>query len=128
MTTNCEGQAERILSSLRKLGYVERLGIEILFFQNVGLAPASTDEQVWLFCQKNDYYLLTGNRSTKAGESSLHAVLGRLVDEKSLPVITIGDLDRVISDRTYCQACAEAIVEIILYTELYIGVPRLYVP
>ncbi len=125
---DCEGQSEKIMLSLQKSGYAELLGIKVLFFNNVGLPSDSIDEKVWRFCQENGFYLLTGNRSRKAGEASLHAVLGRLANEKSLPVITIGDPKRVINDKTYSEDCAEAIAEIILNEELYVGVPRLYIP
>jgi hypothetical protein len=125
---NCEGQAERIRYSLQRLGYIEWLSIEITFFEAVDLPITSTDEEVWRFCQENGYYLLTGNRGTKTEMVSLHAVLNRLADEKSLPVITIGNLSRVIKDQIYCNACAEALAEIILNAELYIGTPRLYIP
>ena len=125
---NCDGQSRRIWHSLHKLGYADWLEIEIKFFENVGLSSNSSDEEVWLYCQQNNFYLLTGNRSTKAGAASLHAVLDRLVNEKSLPVITIGDLNRVIHNRVYCEACAEAIAEIVLNAELYVGVSRLYIP
>jgi hypothetical protein len=113
---------------LRRLGYIKWLEIEVLFFRDVGLPDNSTDEDVWRFCQKNGYYLLTGNRSAKAKEASLHAVLNRLADEKSLPVMTIGNPNRVINDGAYCAACAEAIAKIVSSAELYVGVPRLYIP
>lgn len=125
---NCERQAKEILYRLRRLGYGEQLGIEILFFKDVNLSINSNDEEVWQLCQQNGYYLLTSNRNTKDAETSLHGVLGRLANEKSLPVITIGDPRRVISDGVYCQACAESIMQIIFNAELYLGVPRLYIP
>jgi hypothetical protein len=125
---DCEGQVERIRYSLQKFGYIEWLGIEILSFETAGLLITSTDEEVWQFCQENGYYLLTGNRGTKAKDASLHVVLNRSANEKSLPVITIGNLNRVIKDKTYCNTCAEAIAEIILNVEQYIGTPRLYIP
>ena len=125
---DCKGQAKRIRYSLQRLGYLEWFDIEIVFFETIGLPITLTDEEVWRFCQENGYYLLTGNRSTKAEVRSLHAVLNRLANEESLPVITIGDPKRVVYDRTYCEACAETLVKIILQSELYVGVPRLYIP
>lgn len=125
---NCERQAKEIMYNLRRLRYLEQLGIEVLFFKDVNLPINSSDEEVWRFCQENGYYLLTGNRSAKNKQMSLHAILDRLANEKSLPVITIGNLRRVINDKTYCQACAKSIAQIILNAELYLGVPRLYIP
>jgi hypothetical protein len=125
---NCEKQSKYIRYSLHKLEYVEWFEIDVVFFKTVGLPLDSTDEEVWRFCQENGYYLLTGNRSAKAQEASLHAVLNRLADEKSLPVITIGNPSRVINDRAYCEACAEAIAKMVLSAEVYVGTPRLYIP
>ena len=125
---NCAGQAKRIQYSLQKLGYADWLGLKIVLFKASGLPVAATDEQVWRFCQEHDYYLLTGNRSAKGGVVSLHTILDQLSDEKSLPVITIGNPRRVIVDNAYCRACAEAIVDIALYPEFYRGIPRLYIP
>ena len=50
---NCERQAKEILYHLRRLGYGEQLGIEILFFKDVNLSINSSDEEVWQFCQQN---------------------------------------------------------------------------
>ena len=125
---DCEGQARRILYSLHKLGYAEWLEFEILFFYDLGLPFNAKDEEVWRFCQENSYLLLTGNRTRKDGDESLHVVLNRLATKDSLPVITVGNPNRVIKDKTYSDACAEAIARIILNIELYIGIPRLYIP
>lgn len=125
---NCERQIRAIMYHLRRLGYVEQLDIEILFFGDVQLSANTSDEKVWQTCQAHGYYLLTGNRSAKDGEASLHAVLGRLVNEQSVPVITISKPERVLNDSVYCQACAESIAQILSNAELYLGVPRLYIP
>jgi hypothetical protein len=113
---------------LRRLGYIEQLDIETLFFSDVHLSANASDEEIWQICQVNGYYLLTGNRSAKDGEASLHTVLGRLANEQSVPVITISKPERVLNDAAYCQACAESIAQILSNAELYLGVPRLYIP
>lgn len=125
---NCEGQAQKILYSLQRLGYEDWLEFKMLFFRDVGLSFDASDEAIWLFCQEHDYYLLTGNRSMKDGAEALHAVISRLVNENSLPVITIGDLDRVMRDSIYCEACAESIATIVFNADLTRGIPRLYIP
>jgi uncharacterized protein with PIN domain len=100
----------------------------MLFFGDVNLPVNLSDEEIWWFCQTHGCYLLTGNRSTKDGEASLHAVLHRLVNEQAIPVITISKLGRVLNDPAYCQACAKSIAQILSNAELYLGVPRLYIP
>lgn len=58
-------------------------------------------------------------------------VLRRATTEKSLPVLTIGDLERVKTDSAYCEACAQSLAIIvwgILYDGTYVGTPRLYIP
>lgn len=47
---------------------------------------------------------------------------------RQLQLMTISNLRRVINDTAYARACAESITQILLNAELYIGVPRLYIP
>ena len=107
---------------------MELLDIEMLFFKDVGLSTNATDEEVWRLCQKQGYYLITANRSTKDGPKSLHSVLENLAIETSLPVITMSKPDRIITEKQYREACAENLVEILLNAHLYKGVSRLYIP
>jgi len=82
---------------------------------------------VWRFCQEHGYLLLTGNRTTKDGQQSLELTVRRLITPTSLPVITIGNLQRILSDRKYCERCAERLAEIVLdLEERHLGVTRLY--
>lgn len=52
---NCEGHADALLSALGKAGYVELLEIEMLYFQDVGVADNATDETVWFLCQRDGF-------------------------------------------------------------------------
>ena len=98
-------------------------------FRDVGLPDDADDETVWRFCQENGYLLLTGNRRTVDGEVSLELSIRRLLTATSLPVLTIGDLDRVLHDGNYCERCAERLAEIVFeLEERYLGVTRLYLP
>ena len=124
---NCGKHAEIIFHALERLEYVDLLGLELKKFKEVGLAINTDDETVWRFCQEKGYLLLTGNRSAKDGSVSLELTVRRLVTEKSLPVLTIGDLERVLSDRKYCERCAERLAEIVMdLEERHLGVTRLY--
>lgn len=125
---NCEGQAEAIFQALRHQGFLSFLPMQLLLFTHVGLHMRSADREVWQFCQANGYLLLTGNRTASAGKRSLEYVIGTFVKEDSLPVITIGNLDRVMVDPTYCWHCAENLAEIVLDLDTLRGTPRLFIP
>jgi len=98
-------------------------------FKDVGLSDDADDETVWQFCQKHKYLLITGNRRTVDGHISLEITIRRLRQETSLPVLTIGNLDRTLHDRSYCEQCAQRLAEIVFdLEEKYLGVTRLYLP
>jgi len=124
---NCDGHAEAIFHALERLGFDALLKLELKTFEQVGLKQATADEQVWRFCQENYYLLLTGNRTAKAGTDSLELTIRHLVTAISLPVLTIGDLKRVLRDRKYCERCAARLAEIVIdLEERHLGVARLY--
>ena len=123
---NCGGHAVAIFHALQRLGYVELLALSLKTLNDVGLKRNVDDETVWRFCQEHGYLLLTGNRTTKDGTESLELTVRHLVRPTSLPVLTIGDLNRVLSNRKYCQRCAEQLAEIVLDLENYRGITRLY--
>lgn len=124
---NCGKHAEIIFHALERLGYLELFSMQLRKFEDVGLRMDAPDEIVWKFCQEKRYILLTGNRTTKDGHESLELTIRRLVTATSLPVLTIGDLDRVLNDRKYCERCAHQLAEVVFdIEERYLGVIRLY--
>lgn len=125
---NCEGHAQAIFRELDTLGYTELLSMQLLLFSDIGLPPDAEDELVWNICQANDYFLLTGNRNATHGSRSLEMTTRRRLTAESLPVLTIGDLRRATRDVDYIRKCATRLAEIVLDTENYRGVPRLYLP
>lgn len=70
--------------------------------------------------------LLTANRNME-GEDSLEQVLRKENALNSLPVITIGNVER-LGEPDYHNRCVDRILEIILDIENVIGVGRLYIP
>lgn len=70
--------------------------------------------------------LLTANRNAK-GEDSLEQTIREEGTSISLPVITIGNLDRLI-ERDYREQCSARLVDIVLLIENYRGVGRLFIP
>ena len=98
----------------------------MLTFADVDLPIDSSDRNVWRFVQKNHLILLTGNRNND-GEDSLQQTIWDENQPTSLPVVTIGVLDR-LEERAYREQCAERLVEIVLSIENYLGVGRIYIP
>ena len=126
---NREGQARDIFDVLKHDGiWLELVPMKLRWFHQVGLSFTAPDEEVWQLCQKNGYLLLTDNRTADDGEDSLELSILRLITPDILPVLTIGNVKRVNSDRAYRRACAEKLAEIVDELHLYRGVIRLYIP
>lgn len=125
---NCEGQARAIFRALDAGGYLKLIPLELRFFVDVGLSADAEDVVVWQHCQDHSLVLLTGNRKTSDGERSLESTIRRLSTSNSLPVLTISNLRRVLTDPIYCQACVLRLAEVMLDLEVYRGVQRLYLP
>ena len=122
----CVGHAVVIFRDLKRLGYQDLLEVELRTFESSGLAEGLADKAVWQFCQENGYLLLTGNRTTKDGHRSLEFVIRHLVKPTSLPVLTIGNLERTLTDPDYCERCAERLAVIVADLHDYLGITRLY--
>ena len=69
--------------------------------------------------------LLTNNRNM-AGVDSLAQTIREENTVVSLPVLTIGDFDRII-ERTYRENCAARLLEVVVYLDNYLGVGRLFI-
>jgi hypothetical protein len=87
----------------------------------------SDDRLVWQFAQANQMVLLTANRSMK-GKNSLEQVMREENTSASLPVVTIGDADRVLTDPDYRNRCVDRLIEIVFDIDDYKGTRRLFVP
>ncbi|MEM7532105.1 MAG: ACP S-malonyltransferase [Chloroflexota bacterium] len=123
---NCAGHCKAIFHALIRSGFKELLSLELKTIEEVGLYEGVDDETVWRFCQEYRYILVTGNRSMADGTDSLEAVVRELVEPTSIPVLTISDLDRVLTDRSYCESCAYILADYVMRLEDILGVTRLY--
>jgi len=112
--------------TMRSEGWLKLLDIPMQTFEDVGLPIDSNDRAVWRFAQKNQLVLLTGNRNSE-GEDSLEQTIRDENKPESLPVVTVGMLDRM-EESSYREKCAERLVEIILNIENYLGAGRIYIP
>ena len=123
---NLEGYAIQLLGTLVSQGWLELFSIRFMMFDEAELAVDSSDRAVWRFAQDNQMILLTANRRMK-GIDSLEQTIREENTSTSLPVLTIGSLDR-FSDREYREQCAVRLVDILLDLENYRGVGRIFIP
>ena len=123
---NMEGQAILLWGALAAEGWLDLVSLRLLTFGEVGLAFDSDDRTVWRFVQAQRMLLLTDNRSMK-GPDSLEQTLREERTSTTLPVITIGSLDR-LDEQAYRERCATRLVEIALDLDAYAGVTRLFIP
>ena len=122
---NFKGHARILLGSIASQGWLDFVSIRFVMFEEVGLADDSNDRVVWRAAQKNRMILLTANRSMK-DEDSLEQVMREENTANSLPVVTIGNADRVLSDSSYREKCIDRIIAI--YTANYRGARRIFIP
>jgi hypothetical protein len=124
---NFKGQARVLLGSIASQGWLDFVPIRFVMFEDVGLSIDSSDRVVWRLSQENQMILLTANRSMK-DEDSLEQVMREENTPNSLPVVTIGNADRVLNDSIYRERCVDRLVEIAIYTGNYIGARRIFIP
>jgi hypothetical protein len=123
---NMEGQAILLWGALAAEGWLDLVPLRLLTFGEVGLPFDSDDRTVWRFVQAQRMLLLTDNRSMK-GPDSLEQTIREEPTSTTLPVITIGSLDR-LDEQAYRERCATRLVEIALDLDAYVGVTRLFIP
>jgi hypothetical protein len=100
--------------------------LQLLHFRQIGLPIGSNDREIWRYVQARQMLLLTGNRNMD-GEHSLGVVIREENQASSLPVLTIGNIDRV-AGATYRRRCANRLAEIVIYLDDYRGTGRIYLP
>ena len=123
---NLNQEAIRFYGIIASRGWLEIVSIQLVTFADVGLPADSDDRVVWRFAQTNQMLLLTANRNAK-GEDSLERVMREENTPTSLPIITIGDSER-LSEYDYRNSCAEKLAEIVFDLQDYLGVGRLFIP
>lgn len=124
---NLNGHALVFFGCIVNQGWLDLMPIRFVTFAQMELSTNSDDRTVWRFAQENEMILLTANRSMK-GKNSLEQVMREENSPNSLPVITIGNADRLLNDSEYRELCAERLIEIILALENYRGSMRIFIP
>lgn len=100
--------------------------LQLVTFAHVGLPLDSSDRTVWRFAQAQEMLLLTHNRNMR-GEDSLEQTIREENTSTSLPVLTIGRVER-LREGSYRERCAIRLVEIGLQVEYYLGAGRIFIP
>ena len=70
--------------------------------------------------------LITGNRAS--GDDSLEQTIQDHAGADSLPVVTIGDPQRLVRDRAYASECAMRLLDLLERIETLRGTGRLFIP
>ena len=102
-------------------------GLSVETFRTLGLSDTASDALIWRTCQREGLVLITGNRNDD-GPDSLEATIRNENQPESLPVITIGDADRVLRDRLYAEKVAERLLDYLMRIDEVRGTGRIYVP
>ena len=121
-----EGYAQLLWGTLASVGWLDLIRLELTTFREVGLPNDSTDREAWQFAQANGLILITNNRNMK-DESSLEQTIRTESQQTSLPVLTIGNVER-LSEADYRERCADVLVEISLDLDNHLGRGRIYIP
>lgn len=122
-----EGHARLLWQSLKSIGWLNLISLDLLTFREVGLSYNSSDREVWHFVQTNRLLLLTYNRNME-DENSLERTLREENRLDSLPVLTLGNRDRLVTDPDYRMRCADDLVEIVLFLDNHLGRARIFIP
>jgi predicted nuclease of predicted toxin-antitoxin system len=123
---NLTGDARLLEETLVAEGWLDLFPIRFFSFKDVGLPMESSDRVVWDFAQANQMILLTANRNMK-GDDSLEQTMREQNTPASLPILTIGNPDRM-DESVYRQRCAARVVDILIDLENYLGAGRLFIP
>lgn len=124
---NLKGHALVFFGAIASQGWLDIIPIQFITFAELELSIDSDDRTVWRLAQENQMILLTANRSMK-GKDSLEQVMREENTSASLPVITIGNTDRLLNDSEYRSRCVESLIEIVLDIDSYRGVRRIFIP
>ncbi len=127
---NVEGHVQalvRVCSSREWADVWASLACQIDSFEGLGVPHETIDSELWQLCQEQGIVLITGNRNAD-GPTSLEVTIRAFRTDKSLPVITISDPDRLLRDQNYAQTAAAKLLEHLWDLERLRGTGRLYIP
>jgi hypothetical protein len=91
---NLKGYVTLIRGTWATDGWLDLLPIAFVGLEEAGLAVDENDRVIWRFAQVQQMVILTANRNAK-GADSLEQTIQEEGLATSLPVLTIGKLDRL---------------------------------
>jgi predicted nuclease of predicted toxin-antitoxin system len=124
------GNVEDLVREMRSPQWADfwaALGLTLVYFRDVGLAPTASDREIWQTCQAQQLLLITNNRNLEDPES-LEATIRSSTTPDSLPVFTISDVQAFRTDRAYVERVVERLYEYIIQIDELRGTGRLYLP
>ena len=116
----------RILESEEWAAFSATLALRFAEFADMGLARDASDRVVWQTCQEVGAVLITGNRAS--GDDSLEQMIRAHARADCLPVVTIGDPQRLVRDLVYTSECAMRLLDLLERIETLRGTGRLFIP
>jgi hypothetical protein len=125
-----EGQIQvllRLLISAEWRVLWTELAVRVESFASLELPVDTSDTELWSFCQTRQIVLITGNRN-QDGPESLEAVIQAANTPASLPVLTIGEPQRILTSNAYAHRVVERLMEYLVDLENLRGTGRLYLP
>jgi hypothetical protein len=96
-------------------------------FSDVGLAHNAPDSLIWDICQQRSLVLITDNRSENDPDS-LETTIRTKSMAKSLPVLTIGDIQQLRHSREYVNRVIDTFLESMYRIDSLRGTGRLFLP
>ncbi|MCI0685482.1 MAG: hypothetical protein L0Y71_25555 [Gemmataceae bacterium] len=127
---NAIGQIHALVRQMQAEPWTEfwtALGIVLKRFEDVGLSSTSTDDEIWRTCQAEQLILITDNRNQDSPDS-LESTIRTHNRTDSLPVFTIGDLNKFQASRAYADQVLEQLYDYLLRINELRGTGRLYLP
>lgn len=127
---NVIGHLDRIRDFISARGwqsYWDSLGLSVVTFADLGLASDAPDDEVWRATQVAGVVLLTSNRNND-GPDSLEATMRDEGQDDSLPVLTIGDAERLLASTEYAERVMVRLLEILTDVDAVRGAGRIYIP
>ena len=117
----------RLLTSTEWRMLWTELKVHVESFVSLELSVDTPDADLWRLCQTRQIVLITGNRN-QDGPESLEAVIQAENTPVSLPVLTIGEPQRILSSSAYARRVVEQLMEYLVDIENLRGTGRLYLP
>jgi hypothetical protein len=103
------------------------LNLTVLTFRDLGLAPDTSDAEIWRLCQQQQIVFITANRNSDSPDS-LEPTIRNENRPQSLPVFTLADAQQVQYSREYAERVVERLLDYLLDIDKYRGTGRLYLP